>query len=236
MNRFEYVTLTKKELKDFKNTLKTISALKDEVNLRLNKNFIEIKSIDYAQICYFNFKALREAFLNFDIENNNKTIGLNLKEFLPFLNNFKDTVNITISEGGTTLYDGIQKYITKNIEIEEQQLPDIKNLTWPLKAKIDFKEFLKYVNTFSNVTEAVAIENRDRKLYLKCGDSEVLIGETYSQEKIRTLASIEYLLKLKRLKDFDAEIYIGNDYPIKFVLRNSGLKFAVIIAPRIKGD
>ena len=235
MNRNMYIKVDKKTLKELKNALKTVFEFQDEIQINTTNNYIGITGIDKAQICLYDFKALKEAFSEWHDIKNDK-IGINLKEFLVFLNNFKDAVNITISEDGTTLYDGIQKYITKNIEIEEQQLPDIKNLTWLLKAKIDFKEFLKYVNTFSNVAEAVAIENRNRKLYLKCGDSEVLIGETYSQEKIRTLASIEYLLKLKRLKDFDAEVYIGNDYPIKFVFRNNGLKFVVIIAPRMEVD
>jgi len=233
----DYVKLDKKGIKKFKEIVNTINNYVNETILSITQEELKIKFMDMLKVCLFDIIFKKSFFSEYNI-NKDYEIGINVKELRETLKTFKEELYINFTDTEIILISGGVEYHLNNIKICEEENTNL-DLEFKLNTKINFKDFIKHIKTFSNFTEKIILFNNENILLLTDEEykNKIVLKETFLGKKIKSAYSIDYLIKLKNLKFEKCMIYLNNDYPLKIVFcENDKYKIEFYLAPQINGD
>jgi len=226
------IKIDKNRLKDLKTILGVVNKFREEIFIEFKNYGLRIKDNDKSMVCLFDLKIFKEQFDEWDL-NQEFERAINLSNFLIFLKNFKDYVIIEQKENNLILYDDKQKYSLPFLDLDKNELPNVEGMTWILKTSINFMDLVNYINAFDSVSDYIILENKNQTLKALCEDNEGFLTKTYTAENIKSKYPIEYLIKLKTLKNFECDLYLNKNYPLKLILKKDYIKFMFILAPRV---
>lgn len=244
--------LTLAEPRYIKDSIGIISDLVSDVQLKVDKDKIEVIAMDPANVAMVIFRLLSSAFVEYNIEND-ITIGVNLDQFKQVLRRAKpsDTIVLELDEGKNKLKVQLKGETNRSfnlnlidIEEKEQKIPDL-NFT----AKIDTHTsvFNEAVEDMDIISDSVGLSAEQGKFIISAsgntseGRVEISDDEHTSiildQDNVKSKYSVEYLKKIikgSKLAD-KVSIHFGKDYPLKVEYRvTDKLQLATILAPRVE--
>ncbi len=246
--------LTLAESRLLKESIGIISELVSEVNLKIDKDKIELIAMDPANVVMVVFKLLSSAFIEYDVEED-KLISVNLDNLNQVLRRVKsnDTISLELDEDANKLRiilagDSHRIFNLRLISLEERE-QKIPELSFPAKIETDSTILEEAIEDVGIVAESVAFSVdkdkflinsqgniSDARIELKSGEN---IGINLKGGKVTAKYSVEYLKKIIKGGKLSEKVSIqfANDYPLKVdynVLNKLGLSF--ILAPRVSNE
>ncbi len=247
--------LTLAESRLLKEPIGIISELVSDVNLRIDKDKIELIAMDPANVVMVIFKLLSSAFVEYEVKNE-KVISLSLDNLNQVFRRIKpsDTLVLELDEDKNRLKIKLRgnTYRTFNISLlhledREHKIPE---LGFPLKIETNSSIFENAIEDASIVADSVAFVVDKNKFIVKSQGNisdaqiELITDEetdvsTEGEEKFVSKYSVEYLKKIikgGKLAD-RVKIQFNKDYPLRVdynLMDKLGLAF--ILAPRVSND
>ena len=244
--------LTLAEPRYLKDSIGIISDLVSDVQMKVDKDKIEIIAMDPANVAMIIFRLLSSAFVEYDVDKDT-IIGVNLDQFKQVLRRAKpsDNILLELDENKNKLKIKLKGETNRNfnlnlidIEEKEQKIPDLK-----FTAKIDTKTgvFDEAVEDMDIISDSVGLSAEKGKFIVSAigntseGKVEISDDEHTSiildQDNVKSKYSIEYLKKIikgSKLAD-KVSVHFGKDYPLKVEYRvTDKLQLATILAPRVE--
>ncbi len=237
-----------------KESVGIISDLVSEVNLKIDKDKIELIAMDPANVVMIVFKLLSSAFVEYNVDKE-ETISVNLDNLNQVLRRVKpsDTISLELNEERSKLKivlsgDSHRTFNLRliNLEEREQKVPE---LSFNVKIETDSKVLEDAIEDVGIVAESVAFlagsdtfsvksegNISDAKVELK---SDGVTSIALEGEDVISKYSVEYLKKLIKGGKLSEKVSVqfANDYPLKIdytILNKVGLSF--ILAPRVSNE
>src|SRR3989344_1184219 len=224
--------LTLAESRLLKEPINIISELVSEVNIKVDKNKVELIAMDPANVVMVIFKLLSSAFVEYEVKDE-KVISLSLDNLNQVFRRIKpsDTFNLSLL----------------HLEDREHKVPELE---FPLRIETNSVIFENAIEDASIVADSVGFIVDKNKFIVKSqgniSDANIELAtdeETDisidSDDKISAKYSVEYLKKIikgGKLAD-RVKIQFNKDYPLKVeynLMDKLGLTF--ILAPRVSND
>ena len=247
--------LTLAESRLLKEPISIISELVSDVNLKIDKDKIELIAMDPANVVMVIFKLLSSAFVEYEVKNE-KVISLSLDNLNQIFRRIKpsDTLVLELDEDKNRLKVKLRgnTYRTFNISLlhledREHKIPE---LNFPLVIETNSSIFENAIEDVSIVADSVAFVVDKNKFLIKgqgnISDAQIeLITDeetdisTEGEDKFVSKYSVEYLKKIikgGKLSD-RVKIQFNKDYPLRVdynLMDKLGLTF--ILAPRVSND
>ncbi len=229
-------------------SISIISDLVNEARIKITKDYLEIVSMDPANVAMIIFKLLSSSFVEYELKEN-KEICVNLESLKQILKRAKpsDTLTIKLDEEKNKLSITITGESTRtfslsliDIDEKEQKIPDLK---FPVTINTNTLIFDEAIEDMNVVSESVAFIAEKNKLTLQSSSNlnsanvEIILKEDQNIEAaIKSKYSLEYLKKMvkaSKLAD-KATINFDKDYPLKLEYNiKDKLSLSFILAPRI---
>jgi len=243
------------EPKLFKDSISTISALVNEVHIRVDKNMLEIIAMDPANVAMVVFNMLSPAFVEYEVSKE-KTLCINLDSLNQILRRIKptDTVQLELDENKGKLVVKARGESSRTFHIalldsehKEQKIPELK---FPAKVEMPSYVFDEAMEDMNIVAESVALTAEKNRFIIESeskmnaakvevtSDDEADIS-TDKSENIVSKYSLEYLKKIAggaKLSD-KVILQFGQEYPLKASFKIiDKLSLSIILAPRVMND
>lgn len=225
-----------------------ISELVNEARIKITKDYLEIISMDPANVAMTIFKLLSSSFVEYEVKEV-KNICINLESLKQILKRAKpaDTLTIDLDEEKNKLNVTITGESTKTfslslIELEEkeQKVPDLK---FPVTININTLLLDEAIEDMNIISESVAFIAEKNKLILKSTSNinsanvEIHLSEELKLDAaLQSKYSLEYLKKMVKAGKLTdkVSVYFDKDYPLKLVYAvQDKLSLSFILAPRI---
>jgi len=244
--------LTLAESRYLKDSIGIISDLVSDVQLKVDRDKIEIIAMDPANVAMVIFRLLSSAFVEYDVKDE-KTLGVNLDQFKQVLRRAKpsDILILDLDEDKNKLKVQLKGESNRNfhlslidIEEKEQRIPDLK---FGARVDINTTIFDEAVEDMDIISDSIGLAAEKGKFMIFAsgntseGKVEIANDEDTSivldKEKVKSKYSTEYLKKIikgSKLAD-RVSIYFDKDYPLKVEYRiTDKLQLATILAPRVE--
>ena len=156
----------------FKESISTISGLVNEVNMRVDKNMLEIVAMDPANVAMIIFKLLSPAFMEYDVKKE-ENLALNLESLNQILRRSKpsDTMHIELDENKGWLVIKLVGENTRTFHValmdtmhREQKIPDLK---FPAKVEMPSHAFNEAMDDMNIITESVMLSAAQNLFMIK---------------------------------------------------------------------
>jgi len=220
---------------EFKQSINTLDKYVREAKLYFLNNTLTIKEMDPANVAMLYHKIHYKGTLTKTTSININTIHSFLKKSAMFKSE-KIRASFTIDTAKReyiVLSDGFGEVIIPTIDLDkkEEKVPELKFNT---KIHITKTELNKVITLAGAVADSVKFEVKNKKFYIKAGDTLRLNKEVCNAEGNDAIAkySIEYLKK-GCVPGKELIIQFNKDYPIKIEDEKGNI---FILAPRIEGD
>src|SRR3989344_3698204 len=247
--------LTLQEPRYLVEPISVISELVNEIQLKIEKDKVEVIAIDPANAALISFKLLGSAFIEYDIEKP-VTLAISLDNLKAVLKLAKpnDTIKIEHDEEKNKLKVQIKGESTRtfnlaliDIKEKQQRIPDLK-FTAHIETPAGL--FEEAINDMSIFGESVSFVIEKDKFILNAesnlndAKAEFHNGEeTHIKndmgEDIKSRYSLEYLRKIAKGGKLarNANIQFSNDYPLKIGYHvKDKMILETILAPRVQTD
>ncbi|MDO8628176.1 MAG: proliferating cell nuclear antigen (pcna) [Nanoarchaeota archaeon] len=247
--------LTLQETRYLVEPISVISELVNEIQLKVDKEKVEVIAIDPANAALISFKLLGSAFIEYEVEKP-VTIAISLDNLKAVLKRAKanETIKLEHDEEKNKLKIQIKGESTRtfnlaliDIKEKQQRIPDLKftaHIETPaglfeeaINDMSVFGESVSFViekdkfllNAESNLNDAKAEFNHGEETHIK-NDSGDDIKSRYSLEYLRKIAKGGKLAR-------HAQIQFSNDYPLKISYHvKDKMSIETILAPRVQTD
>ncbi len=235
--------------------ISVISELVNEVQLKIDKEKIEIAAIDPANAAMLVFKLLNSAFTDYTIEKP-VTIALSLDSLKAVLRRAKpsDVLKMELDKDKNRLKIQIKGESTRtfnlaliDIEEKQQKIPDLK---FSAKVETPTAIFEEAISDMDVVGESVAFCIDKNKFIMEAesnlndaraeidSDKETTVN-CNSTDAVKSKYSLEYLKKIVKGGKLSKKVTIqfGNEYPLKisYTVKDK-LSLETILAPRVQTD
>lgn len=243
------------EPKYLKDSIAVISELVTDVNLKVDKDKLELIATDPANVAMVNFKLLSSAFTEYSIDNPTQ-FAINLDSLKQVLRRAKpiDTVEIGLDNENNKLRVTLKGDSKRTFNIallqsenEEQKLP---KLNFPLTILTKTSYLDEAIEDVGVIGESVSLitdkkgfiitsegTTSNAKVEIPSDDSTKISINT--ENKVKSKYSIEYLKKMIKASKLaeDVSIQFAEDYPLKLdYLIKDKLAISFILAPRVNND
>jgi len=236
------------EARYLRDSVSVISELVNEVNIKFNKNGMEIIAMDPANVAMVIFRLLSSGFSEYDI-NKDYNLNVNLESLKQILKRAKpnDKISLSLDQEMNKLNIGLIGGNTKNFSLslldnldKEQKVPELKFGAKVAMNSFDFNELIEDMNV---IGESVNFNVKDGKLFVQSegstssGKVEVSPDEIEGSGKARY--SLEYLKKIAKGGKLanDMVFEFSTDYPLKVEYKvKDKLSFSTILAPRVSNE
>lgn len=234
-----------------RDSISVISELVNEVNIKFDKDGMEIIAMDPANVAMIIFKLLSSAFVEYDVKRT-YNLSINLENFKHILKRAKpnDTISLDLDEDLNRLNihlkgDGSRKFSMSLLDPgdKEQKIPSLK---FSAKIATNSLNFNELIDDMGIVGESVNFEVKEGKLIVHSdgsfgsGKAEVLSGgETKIEGLGKARYSLEYLRKIAKGSKLanNLTLEFSKDYPLKVEYKViDKLVLATILAPRVAND
>lgn len=243
------------EPKLFKESISAISGLVNEVNLKVDKNMLEIIAMDPANVAMIIFHMLSPAFAEYDVSKE-ENLAINLESLNQILRRAKptDTMNIELDEKNSKLViklvgESVRTFHISllNNEHRGQKIPDLK---FPARVEMQSSVFNEAMDDMNVIAESVAfmiesdifsIKSEGR---LNSAKVEITTDDeaNIKLDKVKNIVSkysLEYLNKISKGSKLSENVVLqfGNEYPLRVDFKViDKLSLSIILAPRVMND
>jgi len=247
--------LTLAESRLLKEPIGIISELVSDVNLRIDKDKLELIAMDPANVVMVVFKLLSNAFVEYEV-NKDIVLSVSLDNLNQVFRRIKpsDTLILELDEDKNKLKIKLRGNSNRTFNLSLLHLEDRENkipqLSFPIKIDTTSHGFEDAIEDASIVADSVAfIADKDKFSVKSEGNIsdahvEILKDEETDisidgYDKITSKYSVEYLKKIVKggkLAD-RVSLQFNKDYPLKVdynLIDKLGLSF--ILAPRVSND
>lgn len=220
--------------KESLSVLKGISSFIEETTLIFSPDGLKVVEMDGANVCLAIVDLPKSKFSHYEVKEIEK-VGLNLKDFLGFVDFFKEEFEMTTENNRVILKGGKYNFKLSQLELsdKEQKIPE---LTYDRTAK--FEELKRDLKVLSKSSESTLFKIENSKLFLIAeGDlnrTEIVASATLDltkEENVKVKFSNEYLIKIMNLGE-PKEIKLKTDHPCEIVFENC----RIILAPRCDNE
>jgi len=226
--------------------LKALGVLVWKVRAHFTDNGLHVRAVNAENVAMVILDVPRKSFESYSGQN--LTVGLDLDRLNESIKAFRadEIVEVAINES-LTLKNGKITYRLPLINPKAiRRDPKIPELNLPAKIVMSVGEFKKIVKLAEEIADDVVLESDGDSFTIHAkGDLESMratLTETklieFSGGKARSMFGVYYLKSFcKAANDKDKlTIYLGTDYPAKFVLDKSDFRVEYILAPRIEAE
>lgn len=245
------------------NAIKTlVEGLKDilnDVNLKVNKDGIQIITIDGKKITIVHLKLVAKSFEFFHCSSPIE-LGINMKHLYALLRTVgtNDVITMYVTNNDITRLNIVIENKEKNVrDISKLKLLDINeaiykipNIEFDSVIKMPSNEFQKICKDLNNISDIVSIASEDSKFKMSVegdiGQKEIVIGETVnvvvnkiSDKNVKGNFDLKYLLLFVKSSNLCStiELFLKKDNPLVLlysVASLGSLKF--VLAPKVNED
>ncbi|AWR99519.1 proliferating cell nuclear antigen (pcna) [Metallosphaera hakonensis] len=235
---------------DFKTIIEALTKLIDEATFSFTTAGMDLVAIDRAHISLIKLHFPKEAFEEFDVEDQFK-FGFNTLYMLKIMNSAKRKEKMEIELNNESdivlriMGDPLREFTIRNIEVPIPEIPELK-LDFDVKAIVNSAGFKKAVSEISTVSDSVEIDGSDSGLKLRSkGSTEVEVefskelgGLQDIEVKKPALSSyssdyLEDVLGLTRLSGFLNLLYSEQKpLQLEFNMENGG-SVVYLLAPQM---
>jgi hypothetical protein len=213
----------------FKSLLRCITRFADKAHIDLLKTGIRIKGVDSHDFCYIDVKLGREFFVNYEVNKDTYSFGLDISRLKYVLANInKDTpVFLEFSEGSMTLHLVNHRKSTYRIAwlfTDIFDLPEPPQFEYPAVIDLPAKDFVSVIKEAATISHEIRLSAGYGKLKAIAVNSdftfttEIELGDGISKLKpVESYAILDYLRSLSELIA-DAKklkLAIGNHIPLR---------------------
>lgn len=244
--------LTLAEPRFLKEPVLILSELVNEVNIKLDKDQIEIIAMDPANVAMVIFRLLSSAFVQYDVEKPTE-IAVNLDNLKQILKRAKPSDTLTLELIENRLRIRLKSDSTRtfnlsliNLEEKKQKIPDLK---FPLKIETSTALFDEAVEDMDVVSDSIALIAEPSKFSIEASGSLSNAKVDFSEDEdtkidlakgiVKSKYSTEYLKKIikgSKLSD-NVTLQFSKDYPLKIEYKIiDKLSLTTILAPRVSTD
>jgi len=240
------------EAKIFQSLVEAVGKLVDEVALVARPEGVEMKAMDPAQVVMVRIWIPSDAFSEYEVEEEEK-LGFNIGDILKFFKRAKKGYKLelgTESEGAKIriVLEGalIKKYVIPNLDVLSEDLPDLSNLDFKVKALLlasVIKEAIKDIEALSDVV-IIEAPDPDTLVFKGAGTAETVtrvsrassaLLELEVQEPSKSAYDLTYLkhiVGVTKVSD-NVELKFGSDMPLlmKFNVLTGG-EVEYVVAPQ----
>lgn len=240
--------------KILKDSMQVISNLISEGIFQIKKEGIELIASDPAMVALVDFKVLKEAFSDFDIEEEEK-IGLNIEDFYSILRraSSSDTISLSVSDSSKLSIvienESKRKFSLPLLNLDEDDIPDTGDLDFNVIADIKSSALSDGVGDASVIGDSVTFESDGEGITIKAESSSSDVKFNISQDsdamldlkgdEAKSMFSLDYLskiIKAEKLSD-TVKVQLGKEYPMRMDFRvPDTLELGFILAPRIEEE
>lgn len=234
-----------------RDSISVISELVNEVNIKFDKDGIEIIAMDPANVSMIVFRLLSSAFSEYDIKRGH-SIKVNLENLKQVLKRARpdDNIILDLDEDLNKLNISLVGGGNRNFSLSlldpgenEHKVPDLKFTARVSTNSLNFSELIEDMGI---VGESVNFEVKEGKLLVhsdgnfSSGKAEMISsGDTKIEGVGKARYSLEYLKKIikgSKLADV-MSIEFAKDYPLKVEFKVlDKLRLATILAPRVANE
>ncbi len=223
-----------------------LSELVAEVKFKLNNTGMGVIAIDPANVAMIRFFLSKEAFSQFEVEN--EVLGINLDDLKKILKRCGAKSSLILSREDNKLCIEIQDRIKRNftlnlIEIDKED-KEMPNLEFSSKVEMNSMDFIDAVDDCSVIDDACSFIIEEGKFIIEAKSlnsarAEFSGDEAFIKaENCKSRYSLGYLQKfLKGSKLCEKTILnFANDHPLKMDLRINSMEINFILAPRVETE
>lgn len=223
-----------------------ISELVTEVKFKLDESGMSVIAIDPANVAMVRFFLKKEAFSQFDVQQ--EILGINLDDLKKILkrSGTKSSLILKREENklGIEIQDRIKRNFTLNlIEIEKED-KEMPNLEFSSKVEMNSVDLIDAVEDCSVVADACSFIIESGKFVLEAKNLNSARSEfsgdeaAIEAEDCKSRYSLEYLQKfIKGSKLCEkTSLNFANDHPLKMDLRVDEMEINFILAPRVETE
>jgi len=237
------------DIKDLKEITNLLLTLVSEAKFEFSNNGISVKAVDPAHVAMIVLNVSKEAFLEFEAEEEELGVDLDKVRDILRLASSGDVVEISKEGSKLTFLIGNLTRSMPLIDTSAMSVPKVPNLVLPAKVILPVDEFEHGIKAAESISDNITlrITPTEFEMYTQ-GDEDTarltipkdMLKELSCDEPVKSMYPVDYLLKLVKAMD-SAEyltIYVGTDYPIKIEFDITGGKGqgAYLLAPRIEGE
>lgn len=245
--------LTLAEPRLLKESIMIISELVNEINMKVDKDKIEVVAMDPANVAMVIFKLLSSAFVEYQVSENVE-FAVNLENLKQILRRAKPTDVVSLELINSKLRIQLKGESTRTFNIslidideKEQKIP---NLKFPLSIEVPTMIFDEAIEDMGIISESVVLTAEPERFIIESQsklnnarvevttDSETSIN-LEGDKQIKSKYSVEYLKKMikgSKLSDV-VTLYFGEEYPLKVDYKvTDKLQLSFILAPRVAND
>jgi len=245
------------------NAIKTlVEGLKDilnDVNLKINKEGLQIITIDGKKITIVHLKLIASSFEFFHCASP-IDIGVNMKSLHALLRTVgtNDVITMFVSHSDLTRLNIVIENKEKNVrDISKLKLLDINeaiykipNIEFDSVIKMPSNDFQKICKDLNNISDTVTISSEDSKFKMSVegdiGEKEIIIGETVSvafsklsNNNVKDRFDLKYLLLFVKSSNLCStiELFLKKEHPLVLlysVASLGSLKF--VLAPKMSEE
>ena len=235
------------------NSIGILSEFIQEATFSINKDGIEMRAMDPANISMVILRILPSAFSKYDLKEEEE-ITVNVDNLKQALRRAKPSDILNLSLERNRLKITLEGKSKKDFQIplleETRKKKDIPSLDFKSKVELEANEFEDYINDAAVVGDALTIEARPETIIFSAGEtsSKVRIAlekgkdaliAIDSKEPSKAVYAVDYLKKIAKSSKIanTVTLQFSKDYPVRLdykALDKGQLSF--ILAPRIEND
>ena len=243
--------LTIADSRYLRDSISVISELVNEVNIKFDKDGLEIIAMDPANVAMIVFRLLSSSFIEYDVKNeHNMTVNLEMLKQVLKRARPEDSISLELDEDLNKLNIHLKGESIRNFSLglldasdKEQKVPILK---FSAKITTNCLNFNELIEDMGIIGESVSLDVKDGKLIIhtegntSSGKAEVLSGSNIKIEgNGKARYSLEYLKKIikgSKLAD-EMSLEFAKDYPLKVEYKVlDRLRLATILAPRVSNE
>lgn len=235
----------------FKIPMSSISEVVDEATLCFDKEGITLKASDKAMVCLVDMKIPKGAFIEYSLDKDLK-VGLDMPTLKNVLKRFTSKDEIVMTEDSNVFTLGVngsakRKFTVPEIDVSEQEVPDINELEFDSSGTFNTKLFIQSVEDAATITDSIRFSVNDSKS-IKIESSENSRSYEVCLENIDTKSILDKgssstypydflrkVLKSSKISD-DIKMEFGYNYPARITMESAGTAIAYVVAPRVIDD
>lgn len=245
------------------NAIKTlVEGLKDilnDVNLKIDKEGLQIITIDGKKITIVHLKLIAESFEYFYCKSPIE-LGINMKHLYALLRTVgnNDVITMNVLRDDITRLNIVIENKEKNVrDISKLKLLDINeaiykipNIEFDSVIKMPSNDFQKICKDLNNISDIVTISNEDNKFKMSVegdiGQKEIVIGENVnvvvnklSNNNVKGKFDLKYLLLFVKSSNLCStiELFLKKDNPLVLIYSVASLgSLKFVLAPKINDD
>ena len=234
----------------FRDAMKSVSGLVDEMVIHITKDKMDITSMDPANIAMVVFSMPSSSAIEWEASITEKEpvekVCIKLTDLNKVLKRIakEDVLNIeTIDNQLNVGISGYKDFTIPLLEIEEKKEQKLPDLTHKAKINLPTSKIADAIEDCGIAGEAIVFEVEEEKLVLSANDELRKAAVTLQGEDVQIVSegeqkakfALEYLRKIVLPKTSKSvEVCLNTDYPLMLKYNAKGYKITFLLAPRVE--